>query len=508
MSMNTSTSPPWAAAQAAMAALGIDGLVLSGVAAQEAIGGHRRIEVFQSDPPGPAFVLTRSGPPHVCTPDPDGAMHLPADHVHPIAFDPAAFARALPGWLGSAATGCLALDRAAPGTYSMIAAACSAATLVEARVVLDRRGIGVTVPNRTPARDPDPLVDTRRTRVRVAADGVEAETWWCTTPEAIRMITGVSGPDAAGVVGDHLLADASVDAALEHLPPKGRVAVDRVSLAERDRILAARPGLEIVDAGAMLLAGATPRAATELALLREGYRRTEHAIEATRRALREGCTERDCADALARAGAQLGLEPHISHIWTVIPRDRGAAPWLRGEWNARPPWRQLTSDRGIEPGDLVALDAGFFLDGYVTDFGWTFVAGREPTRAEQSLARRWTEVADRITAAIRPGATAAALRAAALGGWAATEPPWPFGLYVAHGVGFGGVVPPFAGTDLGAAVEHTMVLQPGDVLMIEPYIYEDGVGGYRAERCVAVTDTVPDVWSALPLEQLQPLSML
>src|SRR5204863_9123985 len=50
-------SPPWAAAQAAMAELAIDGLLLSGVAAQEAIGGHRRIEVFQSDPPGPAFVL-------------------------------------------------------------------------------------------------------------------------------------------------------------------------------------------------------------------------------------------------------------------------------------------------------------------------------------------------------------------------------------------------------------------------------------------------------------------
>ena len=147
-------------------------------------------------------------------------------------------------------------------------------------------------------------------------------------------------------------------------------------------------------------------------------------------------TERKCSTALTRAGAQLGLEPHIDHIFTVIPRDRDASPWQRGEWTARKPWRQLASDLVIEPGELVALDVGFFCDGYVTDFGWTFVVDRDPTPAEQSLARRWTEVADRVTAAIRPGATAADLRAAALATWTGSEPPWPFGLYVAHGVGY------------------------------------------------------------------------
>jgi Xaa-Pro aminopeptidase len=153
----------------------------------------------------------------------------------------------------------------------------------------------------------------------------------------------------------------------------------------------------------------------------------------------------------------------------------------------------------------VGLDAGCFETGYVTDFGATYVAGREPTAAEQSLPRRWTEVADRVTAAVRPGATAADLRAAALDGWTEPEPPWPFGLYVAHGVGFGGVVPPFAGTDLGVDIERTMVLTPGDVLMIEPYVYEDGVGGFRAERCVAVVDGGHEVWTTLPIERLDSL---
>jgi len=73
-------------------------------------------------------------------------------------------------------------------------------------------------------------------------------------------------------------------------------------------------------------------------------------------------------------------------------------------------------------------------------------------------------------------------------------------------VGFGGVVPPFAGTDLGVEAERFMVLEPGDVLMVEPYLFEDGVGGYRAERCVAVTETGADVWTTLPIEQLPTLS--
>jgi Xaa-Pro aminopeptidase len=501
--MNTTAA--WVAAQAAMAELDIDGVILSGVAAQEAIGGHRRIAVFQSDPPSPAFVLTRSGPPHVCTPDPEGALRLPADNVHPIAFDGSAFARALPAWLGSASNGRLALDRAAPSAHSLLAAACPDAMWLDAGALLERLDIGPIARNHAPVRDPDTIVDARRARVTAACNDIGADTWWCTTPEAIRMITGVRGPAAAAVVGDRLITDSSLDAAFEHLPARGRVAVDRITLADRARLLTARPELEIVDAGAIVLAGSTPRSGPELALLREGYRRTEYAIEATRHAFRCGRTERDCADSLARAGAQLDLEPHIDHVWTVIPRDSVSVPWLRGEWAGRAPWRQLTADRALGPGDLVALDAGFFFEGYVTDFGWTFAID-EPTTAGQSLARRWTDVADRVTAAIRPGANASDLRAAALDGWASAEPPWPFGLYVAHGVGFGGVVPPFAGTDLGVEVERTMVLQPGDVLMVEPYIFEDGVGGYRAERCVAVTETGADVWTSLPIEELQTLS--
>jgi Xaa-Pro aminopeptidase len=426
--------------------------------------------------------------------------------VHPITFDASTFARALPGWLGPAARGVLALDRAAPGAYAMVAAACPDATLVDAALLLLRLGLSSHALPFSRVADADDLVRARRARAAGAAAAMEVDTWWFRTPEAVRMVTGQRAAAPTSVVGDVTIAERTLEAAVEHFPARGRLAVDRITISERERVQRFLPGLEIVDAGAIVLAGSTPRGASETLALREGYRRTEVAVDAARLAVAPGATERDVAVALAQAGGQLGLDPHIEHVVTVVPRDREIVPWLRGGWSACAPWRQLSSDRVIETGDLVAIDVGFFFDGYTTDFGCTYVFDREATAAEHVLARRWTEVADRVTGVIRPGATAADLRAAALDGWDEPEPPWPFGLYVAHGVGFGGVVPPFAGTDLGVEVERTMVLQTGDVLMIEPYVYETGVGGYRAERCVAVTGTGSEVFTTLPIGQLTALA--
>jgi Xaa-Pro aminopeptidase len=414
--------------------------------------------------------------------------------VHPIAFDPTAFARALPRWIGSVPKR-IAMDRAAPSAFAALAAAFPSATIVDAEPAL-----GPLPPAATGGVvDDDEVVAPRRARALATAAAQGIDGWWLRTPEAIRLLTGRAG---AALVGDTLLDEADVEAALTALPRHGRIAVDRLTPTERMRLT---QRFDVVDAGGMLLAGSIPRAPTEVATLREGYLRTERAVVRARRTWAVGMTERECSDVLAREAALLGLQPHIDHVVTVIPRDRAAVPWLRGEWAGRAPWRQLTSERVIERGDLVGLDAGCFHNGYVTDFGATYIAGRDPTTAEAKLARRWTELADRVTDAIRPGATAADLRAAALDGWSAGEPPWPCGLYVAHGVGFGGVVPPFAGTDLGVDVERTMVLTPGDVLMIEPYVHEDGGGGFRAERCVAVTTDGHDVWTTLPIEQLRAL---
>ena len=69
---------------------------------------------------------------------------------------------------------------------------------------------------------------------------------------------------------------------------------------------------------------------------------------------------------------------------------------------------------------------------------------------------------------------------------------------MAHGVGTELAEPPFAGADFAPADEAAMVLTEGNVLMIEPYIWEEGVGGYRAEYCIAVGADGTDIVSSLP----------
>src|SRR5205823_4678125 len=67
----------------------------------------------------------------------------------------------------------------------------------------------------------------------------------------------------------------------------------------------------------------------------------------------------------------------------------------------------------------------------------------------------------------------------------------PRGLYLAHGIGFSGVDPPYVGTDLGLEAENRWTYQPGMVLILEPYIWREGVGGFRSEEIFVLTESGP-----------------
>jgi Xaa-Pro aminopeptidase len=77
---------------------------------------------------------------------------------------------------------------------------------------------------------------------------------------------------------------------------------------------------------------------------------------------------------------------------------------------------------------------------------------------------------------------------------AAGRPPWLSHFYLAHGLGVDSAEMPLLGTDLGEAFDESIVLTPGMVLVFEPVIWDDGMGGYRSEDVVVVTD---DGWAPL-----------
>jgi Xaa-Pro dipeptidase len=351
--------------------------------------------------------------------------------------------------------------------------------------------------------DAPDLVSARRSRFERAAAKLGVEGWLLTTGRAVRFLTGAV-PDSLDLAGeatspvvaaggafiplatpvsDPLLVDEVVDS----IPERGRVAVDRLGFSAMCRLRELRPGIEVVDAARVMAGARGPKSPREIALITEAVHRSELALLATLPGVAAGRTERELSAEFFGHALEQGLEDlHVDTVFAALPRTLGAAPWARGEWLGYHPYRELTGDRVLEDGDQVAFDAGLMLEGYASDVGWTLKVGGEPSRAERALASRWREVAMRVVEAVRPGVSCADLRAAALEGWRKDAPPWPYPLYVVHGVGTEVAEPPFAGAAVRPETEEAMTLEEGQVLLVEPYVWEEGVGGYRAECCVVV----------------------
>jgi Xaa-Pro aminopeptidase len=365
--------------------------------------------------------------------------------------------------------------------------------------------------------DPPILVDARRQRIDAAAGMLGIDGWLLTTSQAVRTVTGAWSDDV-DLFGEWFSPIVAVDSDVrcpapppndarlvdevaDLLPERGTLAVDRLGPDALDRLRDLRPQLAVQDAAILLGAAKVPRAPVEVDVLVEAHRQTEAVLASMVGLVVPGVSERDLTREFSVRAAAAGLDHvHLDTVFSVLPRYARDAPWARGPWAGRSPYRELTTDRILAAGDHVAFDAGVGYQGYTADVGWTLYAGDDgPSPDEVALAAQWEEVARRVIDAARPGVTAAALRRAALEGWDAALPvPWPYPLYVAHGVGTELAEPPFAGADFAPADEEAMVLCEGNVLMVEPYIWRPGAGGYRAEYCVVVRADGAQVVSSLP----------
>ena len=267
-----------------------------------------------------------------------------------------------------------------------------------------------------------------------------------------------------------------------------RVAVDGVTGAmARAGVL---DGAELVDANRVLGPARVVKTADELACIDQSQRWTERAMVAAQAACVPGATRAGVAGAflaaLREGDASTGLAYRngIDPIFQPMP--------ARRDGGSRTSTGHVAFPTGVdnpvfEEGDLVWVDAGVAWHGYMSDFGRTWVVGRDPTADEQSLFERWMAVLGASRAAVRPGATLGDVARAAR----AVEPeetPWLPQFYLAHGTGLESAEMPMIGTDLGPAFDDGYELAAGMVLVFEPVIWSDGVGGCRAEEIVAVTD--------------------
>jgi len=268
-----------------------------------------------------------------------------------------------------------------------------------------------------------------------------------------------------------------------------RVAVDEQSGAMlRTGVLG---GAAIADASHLIGAAKLTKTDDELACIAEAQRRNEEAMSATQEAARAGATRSEVAGAFLARLIEMGVEVNlIDPIFQPMPRSAADGPRTTTKTVAFPTG---VDDPTFAEGDIVWVDTGIDHLGYASDFGRTWVIGRDPNAAEVRLFERWADVLVSVLEVLKPGATGGDLcRAAEAANFG--ERPWLPHFYLAHGVGVESAEMPLVGTDLGPEFDDRLVMAPGMVLVLEPVIWEDGVGGYRAEEIVAVTE---DGWRHL-----------
>jgi len=264
----------------------------------------------------------------------------------------------------------------------------------------------------------------------------------------------------------------------------GRLAIDEMTGAMlRSGLL---DGFDLVDAGRILGPARLVKTVDELACIDRAQRINEVAMEEVRTACLPGVRRSELAGLFISRVRQLGVDDVlIDPIFQPMPRNLSDGPRTSTDHVAFPTG---VEDPLFNEEHLVWVDTGIGVEGYASDYGRTWVVGRDPSSAEQDLFRRWSVVMDTSLAAIGPGATLAEV------GRAATEVargavPWLPHFYLAHGLGIESAEMPLVGTDLGEGFDEQFVLEPGMVLVLEPVVWEDGVGGHRAEEVVAITDS-------------------
>jgi Xaa-Pro aminopeptidase len=193
-----------------------------------------------------------------------------------------------------------------------------------------------------------------------------------------------------------------------------------------------------------------------------------------------GRTERDLAWWVERRFRELGASG-VSFPVVVAAGANGARP------------HTTPGDGLIEPGTLVVVDAGCVVDGYCSDCTRTYATGPLPAELEEAYRLCLRAQLDGL-AAVRPGvlgrdadaASRTAIEAAGLGE--------RYGHGLGHGVGLAVHEEP------ALRRESADVLEPGNVVTVEPGIYLPGVAGVRIEDLVLVTAEGAERLTRVPKE--------
>lgn len=248
-------------------------------------------------------------------------------------------------------------------------------------------------------------------------------------------------------------------ASWQTLGEKGLELVPRAGLVERLRAVKDEDELEKMRLAAKVTSGAFEK------LAQEGF---------------VGRTEHELAWRMTELFQELGAEGGA--FSTIVAAGPNAA---------RP--HSEPGERRIEANETVVVDAGAMLDGYSSDCTRTFATGPLP----EELQRAYDVCLEAQLAsleAVRAGAVGVAVDGVAR----KTITDAGFGEKFGHGLGHGVGIAVHEAPRLG--VGSTDVLEPGNVVTVEPGIYLEGSGGIRIEDLVVVGEDGPEILTSFTKE--------
>jgi Xaa-Pro aminopeptidase len=335
----------------------------------------------------------------------------------------------------------------------------------------------------------------RRAVALVTADG-EAPHVWTWYPE------GVPNEHPADHVHPGLRLEFDTGAralasTIAEVSPTARLAVDELTMPLR----AALAGRELVDPSILMGQAKIQKTADEIECIRRAQRINEVAIDHVKQMAAPGVRGTDLTAAFLQQIFELGASSNtVDPIWQVMPPSAADGPFsLTGDVV----FPLVTTTEPLTRGDVVFVDNGINYEGYQSDYGHTWVIGGDIDDTKRSQCARYRAVIDAVVDAMKPGATALDLTRVAKEVEAGRRTPWLPHFYLAHGTGTESAEAPFVGTDLGDDFDATVVLAPGNVLVLEPVIWDDGQTGFRAEDIVAVTEDGAEVLSNLTYDEYE-----
>ena len=269
------------------------------------------------------------------------------------------------------------------------------------------------------------------------------------------------------------------------IPAGATIAVDEFTGAMSRAQKLLFPNGAPADAAAIVSTAKVVKTPDELSCIRTAVRTTDEAMVEVHKALAPGIRQIDLSASFLRRSFELGaMTSMLEPIWQVMPKIKAEGVWTTHGDLALP---LMSTERELAEGDVLWTDVSITYHGYCSDFGRTWIVGRNPTPRQQAQFDRWQEIMTAVVGVARAGATAADLGRAAIAVNGGTR-PWLPHFYLGHGIGVNAAEMPMIGTDLGEEFDENFVLQPGMVLVLEPVVWEDGTGGYRSEEVLVITE--------------------